>query len=108
MSEPAIKFLQVIVVSGTALRRLQAATDIEVKDPRNNTIVMRGVGDYFPMVEGLDWAAGCGPHEAGDPIGLSDLGGILRFLMNQSLILATEAPSAEITAWLRGNSGDAR
>jgi hypothetical protein len=101
MSEPATKFLQVIVVGGAALRRLQSATDIEVKDPRNNTIVMRGVGDYFPMVEGLDWAAGCGPHEAGNPTGLSDLRGILRFLMDRSLILTTDAPRAEIEAWLR-------
>jgi len=107
MSEPT-KFLQVIVVSGNALRQLQTATDIEIKDPRNNTIVMRGVGAYFPMVEGLDWAAGCGPHEAGDPTGLSDLRGILRFLMDRSLILATDAPSSEVMEFLRAAEGATR
>jgi hypothetical protein len=95
------KFLQVIVARGVSLRRLQAATDLEIKDARNNTIVMRGVGAYFPMVEGLDWAAGCGAHKAGDPTGLSDLRGILRFLMDGSLILTTDAPCAEVDTWLR-------
>jgi hypothetical protein len=94
-------FVQAIVAKGAALRRLQAASNLEVKDARNNTMVLRGVGAYFPTIEGLDWAAGCEAHKAGDPTGLGDLSGVVRFLISRSLILTTDAPYAEVDLWLR-------
>jgi len=95
------RWLQVVVARGGALRRLLTATSLTVSEP-NNTVVLRGIGGYFPEMEGLEWAAGCGaiPDEfTGAP--LSDIRCVLDFLIGESLLLFSDAPCQEVEAWLR-------
>jgi hypothetical protein len=96
---PGTKYLQVIVVRGNALRRLRQVTNLTVSDS-SNTIVMRGVGGRFPEIQGIDWAAGGSQREP--ETGLSDIRPVLEFLIAESVLLTTDAPRAEVEAWLRG------
>jgi hypothetical protein len=96
---------QVIVVRGDALCRLREVTDLTISQA-NNTLVLRGVGGHFPEISSIDWAAGCGPQPE-SKTGLSDIRPILAFLINESMILTSDAPREEIAAWLRENRGNA-
>ena len=54
-------------------------------------------------MEGLDWAAGCGPL-SDEFTGLSDIRCILDFLIGQGLLVTSDAPAAEVASWLKGNA----
>ena len=96
------RWLQAIVVRGNALRRLLAATSLTVSD-QSNTLALRGVGSYFPGMEGLDWAATCAPLEDTDSP-LSDIRPIVDMLVRESLLVTSDAPREEVEAFMRGSA----
>lgn len=96
------RWLQALVVRGNALRRLLAVTSLTVSD-QNNTVALRGVGSYFPGMEGLDWAAMCAPLEDTDSP-LSDIRPIVDMLVRESLLVTTDASRDEVEAFMRGSA----
>jgi hypothetical protein len=100
-AQHAPRWLQAIVVRGNALRRLLSATNLTISD-RSNSLTIRGVGRYFPKMEGLDWAATCTPlRDADSP--LSDLCSILDMLIRESVLITTDANRDAVAAFIRAS-----
>lgn len=97
------RWLQAIVVRGNALRRLLAVTSLTVSD-QNNTLALRGVGNYFPKMEGLDWAAMCAPLPVIDGPMPDDIRPILDMLISESPLVTSDAPREEVEAFMRGSA----
>jgi len=100
LNVPQQGLIQVIVVRGASLQMLQADTNLTVSDPES-TLVLRGVGPFFPPVKGLDWAAGCLPLPPQFPPGVGDLRSLLHFLMDNSLFMTTDASRTEVETFMR-------
>jgi hypothetical protein len=96
---------QAIAVRGDSLRLLDSVSNIAAarRDPESNTLIIQGEGVWFPSMHGLSWVAACTQRQSAD-ISLSDISPILRVLLDATPIPMSEAPRAEIAAWLRGEA----
>jgi hypothetical protein len=101
MSAPE-KWRQQFWVSGRSLKRLIATAELYVA-PSAENILICGAGDYFPELAGADWVAGCAPYADSDD-GLSDLSGLLEFLIDGSFYIESRAPRRELEAFMRGRT----
>jgi hypothetical protein len=94
------RWRQQIWVTGQSLRRLIASTNLKVSGARESVLIS-GVGRYFPEMEGADWIAGCCELKESDA-GLSDIRPLLDALISESSLIATDAPRHEFAAFMRG------
>jgi hypothetical protein len=93
---------QFIMVRGESLRLLESISNIggARRDPEANALIFQGDGIYFPEMHGLSWAAACCPRRS-DDVPADDIYPVLRVLLDATLIPFSDAPRAEVEAWLR-------
>jgi hypothetical protein len=93
------KWQQFILVEERSLQRLIRCANLHVSDP-NNAVVLRGIGEYFPAMEGPDWAAGCFPLREPET-GLDDMRSVLDALISVSFLITTYAPRRDVEVFMR-------
>ena len=96
---------QYILVAGDSLSFLQSISNIgSAQRSPKAMIFLQGDGPWFPAMHGASWAAKCEPrlpHEAP----ASDIGPILRALLEITPLPTSSAPAAEVDAWVREHGG---
>lgn len=99
----ALTYSQIVAVRGE-LRQILLRTEAIRDRPINrnaNTLVFRGVGDYFPKIESLEWMA-----EADDPAprvvsSAYDLSWLVELLLDESPIVFSSSRANDVEAWLK-------
>ena len=92
MSTPK-KWHQFFVVEGKALRRLRTFMDLSGVGLQGG-IVLHGLGDHFPTVEGFEFSAACFPARDSET-GPTDLRMVFDFLINESFLIATDTATPQ-------------
>jgi hypothetical protein len=94
---------QVVAVRGDSLQLLELLTTFRRSKPDSNTLILQGDGVWFPEMHGLSWAAACRPRRPDDvPVG--DIRPLLQMLLDATVMPMSDAPRADVAAWLRGES----
>jgi hypothetical protein len=98
---------QFIVVRDDSLRLLSSVSNITsaMSDP-NNMLILRGHGPWYPAMRGLSWGATCGERHPDEAL-LSDMTPLLQVLLDSTPIPISDAPSADVQAWLQTLQGAA-
>jgi hypothetical protein len=94
---------QFLLVRGDALRLLESVSNIAGarRAPGSNACFIQGDGPFFPeMHDGGSWAAMCAQRRP-DDAPADDIYPILRAILGATLITFSDAPRAEVEAWLR-------
>jgi hypothetical protein len=97
---------QYLAARGESAALLERCSNIARRDC-TATVILRGAGPFFPQMHGSSWAAMCDPRQV-DDVALGDLTPILRLLLDSTMLPQSNAPRAELEAWLCAYQGRAR